>query len=130
MGRQMDRLRLIGLIAAGVATLVAAEPAAHAQYRLAFSYCDRLQAQYLGVLKQAGNTGMTLVIALNYGSQSEIVEAAKSIARDAVAPGRIVALCDGRRIAMVAIRRRETRPRQGKALRTGLRLVGKRILDA
>jgi undecaprenyl diphosphate synthase len=36
----------------------------------------------------AGNTGMTLVIALNYGSQSEIVEAAKSIARDAVA-GRI-----------------------------------------
>ena len=55
----MDRLRLIGLIAAGVAALVVAEPAARAQYRLEFSYCDRLQAQYLGVLKQAGNTGMT-----------------------------------------------------------------------
>jgi undecaprenyl diphosphate synthase len=31
----------------------------------------------------AANTGMTLVIALNYGSQSEIVEAAKALARDA-----------------------------------------------
>ena len=59
MGRQMDRLRLIGLIAAGLAALVVAEPAAHAQYRLEFSYCDRLQAQYLGALKQAGSAGMT-----------------------------------------------------------------------
>ncbi len=55
----MDRLRLIGLMAVGVAALVAAEPAARAQYQLAFSYCDRLQAQYLGALKQAGNAGMT-----------------------------------------------------------------------
>jgi undecaprenyl diphosphate synthase len=30
----------------------------------------------------ASNTGMTLVIALNYGSQSEIVAAAKALARD------------------------------------------------
>ena len=31
----------------------------------------------------AANTGMTLVIALNYGSQNEIVAAAKALARDA-----------------------------------------------
>ena len=57
--RKMDRLRLIGLIAVGLAALVATEPAARAQYRLEFNYCDRLQAQYRGALQQAGNAGVT-----------------------------------------------------------------------
>jgi hypothetical protein len=55
----MDRLRLTGLIAATFAALVATGPVAEAQYRLEFNYCDRLQAQYLGALRQAGNAGMT-----------------------------------------------------------------------
>ncbi len=57
--RDMDRLRLIGLIGAGFAALVAAGPTARAQYRLQFSYCDRLQAQYLGALQQAGSAGVS-----------------------------------------------------------------------
>ena len=55
----MDRLRLIGLMAAGFAVLVATSPTARAQYRLDFNYCDRLQAQYLGALQQVGGTGMS-----------------------------------------------------------------------
>ncbi len=55
----MDRLRLIGLMAAGFAALVATEPVAHAQYRLQFNYCDRLQAQYLGALQRVGGAGMS-----------------------------------------------------------------------
>lgn len=35
--------------------------------------------------RTAGNTGLTLVVALNYGARNEIVSAAKSIARDAAA---------------------------------------------
>jgi hypothetical protein len=57
--RDMDRLRLIGLFGAGLAALVAAGPVARAQYRLEFSYCDRLQAQYQGALQRAGDGGMT-----------------------------------------------------------------------
>ena len=57
--RKMDRLRLIGLAAAGFAALVATGPTAHAQYRLEFNYCDRLQAQYLGALQQVGGGGMS-----------------------------------------------------------------------
>ena len=57
--RKMDRLRLIGLMAAGLAALVATGPVAHAQYRLQFNYCDRLQAQYLGALQQVGGAGMS-----------------------------------------------------------------------
>jgi undecaprenyl diphosphate synthase len=35
--------------------------------------------------RTAGNEGLTLVVALNYGARSEIAQAARSIARDAAA---------------------------------------------
>ncbi len=57
--RTMHRLRLYGVMAAGLAALVATGPVARAQYRIEFSYCDRLQAQYLGVQRQAGSAGMS-----------------------------------------------------------------------
>ncbi len=53
----MKRMKLIRLMGAGLAALVAAGPVAHAQYRLEFSYCDRLQAQYLGAVERAGGAG-------------------------------------------------------------------------
>ncbi len=55
----MDRLRLTGLMAATLAALVATGPVAEAQYRLEFSYCDRVQAEYLGALQRAGSTGVS-----------------------------------------------------------------------
>jgi hypothetical protein len=55
----MDRLRLIGLVCAAFAAVLVAGPAARAQYRLEFSYCDRLQAQYEGALQRAGDSGVS-----------------------------------------------------------------------
>ena len=55
----MDRFRLTGLVAVALAALLAAGPAAHAQYRLEFGYCDSLQAQYLAAVQRAGDAGMT-----------------------------------------------------------------------
>jgi len=54
---------------------------------------ERLAPDIIDLINQsegttAGNTGMTLVIALNYGSQNEIVEATRAIARD-VREGRL-----------------------------------------
>jgi undecaprenyl diphosphate synthase len=54
---------------------------------------ERLAQDIIDLINQsegttAGNTGMTLVIALNYGSQNEIVEATRAIARD-VREGRL-----------------------------------------
>jgi undecaprenyl diphosphate synthase len=54
---------------------------------------ERLAPDIIDLISQsegttASNTGMTLVIALNYGSQNEIVEATKAIARD-VREGRL-----------------------------------------
>ena len=57
--RDMKHFRLIGLIAVGLAVLVATGPAARAQYRLDYNYCDSLKAQYLAALQQAGNSGMS-----------------------------------------------------------------------
>ena len=36
-----------------------AGPAAHAQYRIEYNYCDRLQAQYEGALQRAGDSGVS-----------------------------------------------------------------------
>lgn len=55
----MDRFRLSRLAALALAALVAAGPAAHAQYRLEFGYCDSLQGQYLAAVERAGNAGAT-----------------------------------------------------------------------
>ncbi len=55
----MGRLKRTGLYAAGLAALLAATPVAEAQYRLEFSYCDRLTAQYQGAVERAGNAAMT-----------------------------------------------------------------------
>ncbi len=55
----MDRSRLFGLLSATLAALVVAGPAARAQYRLEFNYCDRLQAQYQGALQRAGDSGIS-----------------------------------------------------------------------
>jgi hypothetical protein len=57
--RTMDRFRLTGLFAVAVATILATGPAARAQYRLEFGYCDSLQAQYLAAVQRAGDAGMT-----------------------------------------------------------------------
>jgi hypothetical protein len=45
----------VGFVAAVVA-LIAAIPAADAQFRLEFSYCDRLQSQYLGAVERSGGS--------------------------------------------------------------------------
>ncbi len=55
----MDRFRLTGLFAVALATVMATGLAAHAQYRLEFAYCDRLQAQYQAAVQRAGDAGMT-----------------------------------------------------------------------
>ncbi len=52
----MGRVSKSGLILAGFAVLGVMAEAAHAQYRLEFSYCDRLQAQYLGAVERAGGS--------------------------------------------------------------------------
>ena len=58
--RAMDRLRLIGLFSAALAAFaLSAGPAAHAQYRIEYNYCDRLQAQYEGALQRAGDSGVS-----------------------------------------------------------------------
>ncbi len=51
----MAALRKIGLFALGVVAFLAAVPA-YAQFRMEFSYCDRLQAQYRGALERSGNS--------------------------------------------------------------------------
>jgi hypothetical protein len=56
--RTMDRLRLTGLIALALAA-VSAGSVAHAQYRLEFGYCERLQAQYQAAVQRAGGAGIT-----------------------------------------------------------------------
>ncbi len=55
----MDRLKRLGLVSAALAALLVAGPAARAQYRLEFSYCDRLQAQYQGAVRRAGDGGVS-----------------------------------------------------------------------
>lgn len=55
----MNRYRLTGLSAVALATILATGPAARAQYRLEFAYCDRLQAQYQAAVQRAGDAGMT-----------------------------------------------------------------------
>lgn len=45
--------RRIAVLLSAALTLFAAAPVAQAQYRVEFSYCDRLQAQYRGALEQA-----------------------------------------------------------------------------
>ncbi len=59
----MHRLKLFGIIAAGLAALVATGPIAYAQYRVEFNYCDRLMAQYQSALSQSGGgtTGRQMV---------------------------------------------------------------------
>jgi len=42
------------------------------------------EALYRGINETSGNTGGTLVLALNYGGRAEIVDAAKKIAQDAI----------------------------------------------
>lgn len=54
----MDRLRLLGLSVAAFA-VVAAGPAARAQYRLDASYCADLQSQYQDAVQRANSAGIT-----------------------------------------------------------------------
>ena len=42
------------------------------------------EALYRGMAETAGNSGGTLVLALNYGGRAEIVDAAKKMAKDAI----------------------------------------------
>jgi hypothetical protein len=57
--RNMNCFRLTGLFGVALATVLATGPAAHAQYRLDFAYCDSLQAQYQAAVQRAGDAGMT-----------------------------------------------------------------------
>jgi hypothetical protein len=52
----MARISKTGLAAAAVAALVAGVPAADAQFRLQFGYCDQLQSQYLSAVDRAGGS--------------------------------------------------------------------------
>jgi hypothetical protein len=53
----MARMTGAGWIAAALAALFATAPGAEAQFRMEFSYCDRLQSQYLSAAQQASGGG-------------------------------------------------------------------------
>ncbi len=56
---RVGRMKRTGSLIAGLAALAVSATAAHAQFRMEFSYCDRLQAQYLGAVERAGGSGMS-----------------------------------------------------------------------